>query len=135
MTDKLVSGYMLNVTPSVRFRSTQAARFLGARQKNNQKNASHHCYTSDLTYSSFLFKAPIDLLSLLLQLVAQLLLCPLLLFLQEAQLSQLLPPEETTEKVQSGCHHYFNSFHSQKNILFFLFEMRLYGLFHIKIVI
>lgn len=47
-----------------------------------------------LTHSSFLFKAPVDLVSLLLQLVAQLLLGPLLLFLQEAQLSQLLPPEE-----------------------------------------
>ncbi len=37
-----------------------------------------------LTHSSFLFKAPVDLLSLLLQLVAQLLLGSLLLFLQEA---------------------------------------------------
>lgn len=48
-----------------------------------------------MTHGRFLFKAPVDLLLLLLQLVAQLLLRPLLLFLQEAQLSQLLPPEET----------------------------------------
>ena len=52
-----------------------------------------------VTHSSFLFKAPVDVLSLLLQLVAQQLLGPMLLFLQEAQLSQLLPPEETTATV------------------------------------
>lgn len=45
------------------------------------------------THSRFLFKASKDLLSLLLQLVAELLLRPLLLFLQESQLSQLLAPE------------------------------------------
>lgn len=49
-----------------------------------------------LTHSCFLFKAPEDLLSLLLQLVAELLLGPLLLFLQEAQFSQLLAPKKAT---------------------------------------
>lgn len=84
---------------------------------------------NEVTHSSFLFKAPVDLLSLLLQLVAQLLLGPLLLFLQEAQLSQLLPPEETTPTVQSGCHRINSSqiqwftiddtgFYSQKTFIF-----------------
>lgn len=54
-----------------------------------------------LTHSCFLLKASKDLLSLLLQLVAELLLGPLLLFLQESQLSQLLAPEKTTLKLQS----------------------------------
>lgn len=49
-----------------------------------------------VTHGRFLFKASKDLLSLLLQLVAELLLGPLLLFLQETQLSQLLAPEKTT---------------------------------------
>lgn len=57
-----------------------------------------------MTHRGFLFKASEDLLSLLLQLVAQLLLGPLLLFLQEAQLSQLLPPEETAATLWSGGH-------------------------------
>jgi len=57
-----------------------------------------------MTHSSFLFKAPVDLLSLLLQLVTQLLLGPLLLFLKKAQLSQLLPPKETAPAVLSRYH-------------------------------
>lgn len=55
---------------------------------------SCRCSTAVRTHSRFLFKASEDLLSLLLQLVAELLLRPLLLFLQESQLSQLLAPEK-----------------------------------------
>lgn len=52
------------------------------------------CSTAVQTHGRFLFKASKDLLPLLLQLVAELLLRPLLLFLQESQLSQLLAPEK-----------------------------------------
>lgn len=71
------------------------------KEKGNER--SLRCDMNKMTHCSFLFKAPVDVLSLLLKLVAQLLLGPLLLLLQEAELSQLLPPEETTNPVLSTC--------------------------------
>lgn len=50
------------------------------------------------THRGLLLKAAVDVLLLLLQLVAELLLRPLLLLLQEAQLPQLLPPARHNKK-------------------------------------
>lgn len=64
-----------------------------------------------VTHCGLLFKAPVDLLLLLLQLVAKLLLGPLLLLLQETQLPQLLAPgeeEERRNRKQWRTHMTFN---------------------------
>lgn len=62
----------------------------------------HNLAAVAVTHRGLLLKAPVDLLLLLLQLVAELLLGPLLLFLQEAQLPQLLAPEDGSEKKKNG---------------------------------
>lgn len=53
---------------------------------------------SGAAHRGLLLKAAVDLLLLLLQLVAELLLGPLLLLLQEAELPQLLAPEQEEEE-------------------------------------
>lgn len=91
----LCALFIINTEWSFRFRFRRKTE----KNKNRTENWKEHTTPlryKKVTHSRFLFKAPVDLLPLLLQLVAQLLLCPLLLFLQEAQLSQLLPPDETT---------------------------------------
>jgi len=55
-----------------------------------------------VTHGGLLLKAPVDLLLLLLQLVAKLLLRPLLLLLEEAQLPQLLPPGQRDHGERRG---------------------------------
>lgn len=55
-----------------------------------------------MTDRGLLFEAPVDLFFLLMQLVAQLLLGPLLLLLQETKLPQLLAPEKEEEEEGKG---------------------------------